>query len=483
MHSHTGIELLKTLNEEELRLFGDFIRSPYFNKREVLIRLYDLISKHAPDYTSNALKKENIYKKLFPGKEYNEQTLRSRISEFSNLVKEFLADISSKRDEFSKRKYLIEELTRRKKFEMSEKYINETVQHLEKDSKLGQEFFLNKHKMLLEHITLWTATEQKNKALESAYERSELSLNHFFLDLLKIQSDLICFEIETKKKRGFSFAQLFMEKFDFEGYINILKKKNYEHFPIIASYYYGNLSMLHPEEEKYFFQLKDLIYKYYDKFDMSELDNFWSMLSNCAYVNFLKKGNRFQLEVHEINKFFITNNLYDKNNPFSAIGYQNILINAITANDLDWGEKFVDEFKEKLAPEVVTNRYNYCKAIICYERKDHEASIAHLNKVKSNFWDLKFSVRLIYLKNFYELGDGDQVSSLINSSRYFFSTNNENLPEYVTERFKLTINYISKLSNAKFSGKRLDYGDLKEAENADDCYYKSWVLEKMRELI
>ena len=483
MHSHTAIELLKTLNDDELRIFGDFIRSPYFNKREVLVRLFEIISKHAPEYKSSSLKKENLYKKLFPGKEYNEQTLRSRISEFSNLIKLFLSDINSRKDEFTQRKYLIEELTKRKKFELSEKYINEAIENLEKDPRSGQEYFMNKQKMLNEHITLWTATEQKNKSLYSAYERGELSLNHFFLDLLKIESDLICYEIETKIKPEFNYTRQFFEKFDFEGYIDILKEKDYKHYPIIAAYYYGNLSMMHPEEETYFFKLKELIYKYHSNFDLSELDNFWSLLSNCAYVNFLKKGNRFQNEVHEINKFFISKELYDKENPFSAIGYQNILINAMTAKDLDWGEKFVDDFKKKLAPEVVTNRYHYCKALISYERKNYEESIAHLNKVKPNFWDLKFSVRLIYLRNFYELGDGDQVSSLINSSRYFFSTNNENLPEYVTDRFKATINYISRLSNAKFSGKKLEYADLKEAENAADCYYKSWILEKFRELI
>ncbi|CAF4563293.1 unnamed protein product [Rotaria sp. Silwood1] len=50
-------------------------------------------------------------------------------------------------------------------------------------------------------------------------------------------------------------------------------------------------------------------------------------------------------EGHEINKFFIENKIYDDNKPFSAVGYQNIAMNAIMINDLDWGENFIEDFK------------------------------------------------------------------------------------------------------------------------------------------
>ncbi len=483
MHLHYTIELLKTFDEEELKHFGEFIRSDYFNKREALVRLFTIISKYYPDFTDNALKKENLYKKLYPGKEYNVQTLRNRMTELSSLIKSFLIQRNFEKDEFSKRKYFVQELTKRKLFDSAEKNITESIQDLEMNTVFGQKFFQNKLEMLIEQSILWNAMDEKHKAQSSAYQRSELTLNHFLLGILKINNDLICLDIETKEERKFSFAQLFLDKFDFEGYINALKEMNYEHYPLIAAYYYGNLTMMKPEDENYFFLIKELIYQHHDKFTMAELYNFWSILSNGVFTNYLKKGIRFMHEGHEINKFFIGNKIYDDKKPFSAIGYQNIAMNAIMINDLDWGEKFIEDFKDKLPTDVVDNRYHYCKALFCFERGNFDESIEHLNYVKYTDWHLKLSIRLLYLKNYYELGLSDQVSSLIDSIKHYIAKNIEMFPQYADTKIKNTVNYMSKMSNAKFGNKKLDFADLKEAEKDNNYLYKTWILEKMKELV
>ncbi len=173
--------------------------------------------------------------------------------------------------------------------------------------------------------------------------------------------------------------------------------------------------------------------------------------------------------------------MYDDKKPFSALGYQNILMNAIIVGDLNWGEEFVDNFKDKLAPEVVNNRYHYCKALICFEREKFEMSIEHLNNVKYTDWELKLSIRFILLKNYYEMGLSDQVTSLIDSIRHFITKNTNKFPPYSVEMIKNTINYIGRMSNAKFGGKKLDYADLKDAEKNDNYLHKKWILEKMRE--
>lgn len=483
MHSHSSIEILKTLNSDELNRLGDFISSPYFNNREVLLRLFKIVSKHSPDYTSSALKKENLYKKLYPGKEYNEQTLRSRMSEFSALIKSFLIQINFNSDEFAKKKYFVNELTKRKKFELSEKFISEAEAGLIKDRNFGNNFFKHKLELLTEHASLWIAKDEKNKSLESAYERSELFLNYFLLEFLKINNDIIVVEIENKNRPDFSFANLFFEKFDFEEYLNALKERNYEPYALIASYYYGNMSMLKPDNEYYFYQLKDLIYSHYKKFALNELYNYWSLLSNCAYMNYLKKGKKFLAEGHEINKFFIENEIYDNKKPFSPLGFQNILMNSIMVDDLDWGEKFIDEFKDKLPTEAANNRYNFCKALLYFERKNFRESNEYLNKVKYIDLEMNLGVRLIYLKNFYELGISEAVDSHIDSIRHFVSKNIDSLQSFTKENIKTTLNYIAKMAGAKFGMKKLDVGDLKEAQSNPNFLQRKWILEKMNELV
>lgn len=483
MHSHIAIELLKTLSEEELRRFGDFVRSPFFNKREAVIKLFDLISKHAPDYASTALKKENLYKKLFPGKEYNEQTLRSRMSELSGLIRAFLVEINFKEDTFYQKRKYIDELIKRKKFELAEKNISDAKESLNEARLYSQNFFLDKLRNMEDNISLMHAKDLNIEAMKKAYEQGEYSIHNFLLEFLAINSDVISYEIETKDKKEFSYVKSFFEKFDFEGYINLLNEKDYEYFPLLAAYYYGNLAQKHPESEYYFYELKNLVYEHHKKFSPVELSNYWVLLSNSAYTNFIKKGAKFKHESHEINKFFIDNKLYNENNPFSISGYQNIAVNALNVGDIDWGENFVERFKSKFLPEQIESRYHYCKAIFCFERKKFEDAIEHLSKVKYSDWNIKLDVRLNYLRNYYELGMSEQLISLIDSFRHFDSNNPDFAPEYLDEKIKNTLRYISKISNAKFGGKKFDYADFKEAEASQNFIYKKWIFEKMQELL
>ena len=66
-HSNKLIELLKTFSASELLAFRDFTASPYFNKREELVRLYAHLKKAAaagfPDKkTERHLKNGNYWK-------------------------------------------------------------------------------------------------------------------------------------------------------------------------------------------------------------------------------------------------------------------------------------------------------------------------------------------------------------------------------------------------------------------------------------
>jgi hypothetical protein len=131
----------------------------------------------------------------------------------------------------------------------------------------------------------------------------------------------------------------------------------------------------------------------------------------------------------------------------------------------------------------VNNRYNYCKAVINFERKKYNESIEYLSRVEPIDWSLKINVRLYYFQNYYELGMSEQVVSLIDSFRHFSSNNPDIAPEYMDEKVKNTIKYISKISRSKFGGKKLDYADFKEAEQTKNYLYKKWIVEKMKELV
>ncbi|MBK9332694.1 MAG: hypothetical protein IPM96_09925 [Ignavibacteria bacterium] len=57
------LEIIRTFTKQELIKFEDFVRSPYFNKKENVINLFLEIKKYSPDYENENLKKEKFVRR------------------------------------------------------------------------------------------------------------------------------------------------------------------------------------------------------------------------------------------------------------------------------------------------------------------------------------------------------------------------------------------------------------------------------------
>ncbi len=62
MQKSSLITILRTLTPQEFREFGEFVKSPYFNKNEKVITLYNVLKKYFPGFDSGSLTKEKVFK-------------------------------------------------------------------------------------------------------------------------------------------------------------------------------------------------------------------------------------------------------------------------------------------------------------------------------------------------------------------------------------------------------------------------------------
>ena len=89
-----ALKIIAALNKEEFDSFGKFIISPYFNRSNDLIKLFNSIKKYYPEFTHAKLQFESLYKKLYPGKSFNEGTIRNLFSDLGNLAEKYLAYVN-----------------------------------------------------------------------------------------------------------------------------------------------------------------------------------------------------------------------------------------------------------------------------------------------------------------------------------------------------------------------------------------------------
>jgi hypothetical protein len=482
MKESLAVELLRSLNRDELKELGDLVRSPYFNKSNVVIKLYSLLIKHSPGYTSRALERERIFKKLYPGKDYNEGTLKTRMAELTALIKEFILQSGLKNKHLERKIWLGTEYYKRKLFTLSEKKLNEAAACIEKDNITDTSYFRNKLLVLSEMNTLNLSRDMKHENYTISLERGEYLVNYSLNFMMQIMNDIEVSGMEAKVKPEFSAVNEFLKSFNIKEYLTKLEENNYKYYPALAIAYYGYASFLEPENEEYFFILKELVFTHYDKISASELYNFWSLLSNSAFLHYLKKGLAYAEQSHEINKFFIEKNILPASSHFPPLLYQNAVLNAIIVKDIEWAESFAVNYKERVIHETRENRFNYVMALIEFEKKNYERSLQYSSSLIFNDIFDKINARMVILKNYYELGHWEQVLSMLDSLKHFITENKE-LPEYTVTRLRKMIKHMGRAAGAKFSMKKLDYADYKEAENDKPFQISEWILIKMKELL
>ena len=81
--------VFETLSNKELKELRKFVRSPYFNKQEILGPFLDYLVE-SKSSTQVVPTKEKVFQKLFPQQKYNDVKVRLLMSDLHKLIENFL---------------------------------------------------------------------------------------------------------------------------------------------------------------------------------------------------------------------------------------------------------------------------------------------------------------------------------------------------------------------------------------------------------
>ncbi len=81
MRSSKLLNLLKTFSLKEIKSFGIFLASPFYNTNNDLIQFYDYIKQYHPVFSDSKLSKELIFLHLYPGSPYHDKKIRYLMSD------------------------------------------------------------------------------------------------------------------------------------------------------------------------------------------------------------------------------------------------------------------------------------------------------------------------------------------------------------------------------------------------------------------
>ncbi|MBE2226883.1 MAG: hypothetical protein IAE93_06065 [Ignavibacteria bacterium] len=473
------LEILRTFSLKEYREFGEYVVSPFFNKNEAVIKLYDYIRLNFSDMNSDKLVKEMVFSEIFPNVEYNDGFMRTIMFNLTQLAEDYLAYNNYKRTGINEQLHLIKVLNSRNLDKHVNKSINTATEKVNKYDHEDESYFLDMFLIEKEKNVLYDRTKKllnkKDITEHDLTKEAEYLIRFFFIHILKRYRYLLNRETVMNMKYSPEFLEEILD------YI----AKNNDKYSNLSSLtgLVSQVQLLRTEDDEHFFRCKSLYLDLQNSIGRGERYNGLVLISGYCTTQHYKGRTDMLKEYFDIQKFRVKHEIVkmNKNEYVTTVYYTGVITAAVLLNEVEWGEMFINKYKNELHPESRDSAYNFAMARIREKQQRYEESMDYLKDVKLENVFYKVNVKSLMSKLYYSLGHINQLTDQLDTYRKFLKND-----ELINDDFRrVNLNYVKLLTDLvklKENTGRVKADEFRKKLEETDTISKSWLFEKLDEL-
>lgn len=468
------IEIFSGFSKEETDKFNDFIRSPYFNRREILIEFWDELRKFHPEYN---ISKEKLYKAVYPGKAYNYGTVKNLFHELAVLAERFIETEYYGSNEDNKNENLLYGLLLRNHVRLFQKRFKKINENLDKQA--GEyNYHIKKYRLeALKQNSLLSQDAYHGKYKDSLGTFTHLT-SAYFIDLFINHYNTAFMKNELNDPEySLDFIHEALEFYD--------KAKLEKDF--VTEIYYNAFMLELTADEKHYYKLKELLESNSGKLSNEQKYNFFIALTNFCIKMINKNNHGYKKEQYRLYKYMVENNIYSINliDKMEGNFYRNTAGAASSNGEFEWAMDFIEKYKAKLDEKVAENYYNYAKTELYIRLKDWDKAADAMAKIKHTNLADKLNLKRWQMILFYEKKNLEELVYLIDSARHFIAKD-KTLPGKTKENFSNfteAMNILAKLNDVGIEENRhFLIKNLIKIIEGNKISHKDWFEEKLKDL-
>ncbi|MFZ1322644.1 MAG: hypothetical protein WAT71_13890 [Ignavibacteria bacterium] len=484
MHKSSLLEIIRTFTPKELVKFEDFVNSPYFNKNKNVINLFAEIKKHAPEFINENLEKEKVWKKLFPGKDYNYGIVKNIIHDLTGLSEKFI---------------LLEQYsgeTLRCELDLIEAAFNRNIQkftfgkmdQFEKRLKMENDpnKYSNINNLLLiagnyydskaSFILDYNLKQNRENSLRLA---SEYWLYNFLVHSFKLIHNSTAYEMRTTGPVRKTLLEKFFMKLKEHSILEELLLKEDKEQPqdniskIVNCFFLMYNAVISKGDKAEYDKFNSYLSESIELFSGHELQN----MSACRHTCMLNLKISRAKETLDWYKFLMEKNvILLKNGLINDNVMTNVVNYSIALKETGFAEKFLNKYTGNLPADIRDNTYNYCMAKIHFGKSEFGKSLECLAKINEDNLMSKYFLKKLYLMIYYELNDYESFIYACDTFAHF-KKRNKIASETRAQEFSNFGSNIRKLF--KLRNKYDKFESLKLRKETGD---QIWFIEKLDEI-
>lgn len=482
-------QLLSTLSPFEIKLFEQWLISPFHNRRTPPIQLFHYLKKclsqKSPPIQKDAL--EWLQNTIIPSitEERRGRPKRQKVS-----------TRPSDRDDATHLRLLMTELLK-----LLEAYL--VYQQREKDAVIFQfrlatvyrEKGLDKH--FEKTIELAKSTNQKQPFRHSAYFDAEAGLSFEWyqyagnqrkteqlnLQELSTQTD-IAYIARKLRQACLALAYQTVYKSDYDTGLLPAVIEHVKHapdlleIPAVALYYYCYLLFKAPQEDDFFVDFKTMLIERQGELPPDEQRNLHLLGINYCIFKLNQLNKHYAKEALDLYQSGLENKLLLENGVLSHMAFNNIVSISLKIGEIQWVSFFISAYGQFLEKKLRDATIHMNLARIQHTQRNYKEALAHLTQFESKDQANNLLARSLQLKIYYEMNDFDALELHLQSMRVFIRR--QRVIGYHKNNYLNIIKFTKKLMshnpNDKVERSALRY----RIEAEDSLTEKEWFLEMLR---
>lgn len=489
MQKSALMEIVNSFTALESERFSEFLSSPYFNKNNIVIRLFDIIKKNLPVTEEDLLNKEKVWKALYHGKPYNYGTMKNLIHELTQLSVNFIY-----LEELENTKQVRNVLTvSALSYRNADKALNSKLKQIEKTftgkSFRDLEYVLSDYYMEMSKI-FWTKwMYQKSHQLKRASEKdflagSATTVYSFLLYLFKMTNNITVQSSDHNYELDKNLVINLLREFGTEKIERILssvKEYSARDYKVLSVFWDMCRSQLFDPGPEQYYKFKSSLTANAKIFSLQDLEDLLTCLVTTLFGLKESEINKYRerIDIFDImiaNKIFIQRNRILPVHLFILYAW-----NLFNLSDFEGIEKFTKKYGKYLTEDKRENALRFSEICLKIGEQNFAEALETLLKIGYDYSAMKIYVKHIKAICYYELNDSASFMYENDSLRNFLKSNMK-VNESVKESLKHHYRMISRMFQLRSKFDIAEFKMLRKEVTESTANIDSWLLKKVNEL-
>jgi len=485
-----AVDILRTFSKDEFTSFEKFTASPYFNTNNSIVRLVNELKIFHPDYESDILTEEYLYKKVFGKDKYSYSVMRNLMSLMLQLCESFLLNNRLNKDLLKSPDNILELLD-----EFQNRNIDNlfTLRLRNAEKIISREKYDSTHYKNNVRIINFILDDEYNKVsfknnLKDIFFRKAIFELCFIANSLYRNANSINYiSLENNIKAEESYFFIFLKCIDINKFLKETEKLRSSESVVIEIYFKLVLLILYPDNLNNYYEVKKSIFKNINKFSNREKYSLLNILRNYVLHEYSRGADIPNSEIRTINLEMLETIDFKKDKMESILGiiFIGIFLEAASKNEHKFAQEFIDKYSVQLRREIRKDIHGFASSYIEFMKRNYERSLEKLSHVKPPNKVYFIHIKQLYMKIYFELGHYDEGLSVIDSYRHYLDNKKDLNRDKRNYFMKICRSYL-RLYRLKMSPEKYtDYDVVKfirELQSDNLNIETKWMLSKAEEL-